>query len=71
MGVDGVHHGLDGGFRFHGGDGFGDELEGLGADDVDAENFAVLLVGDDFDEAIVMAEDGGLAVGRRRGTCRL
>ena len=41
MRVDGLHHHLDGGLRFHGGHGFGDQLEGLRADDVDAQNLAV------------------------------
>ena len=36
------------------------------ADDVDAQNLAVLLVRHHFDEALVMAEDGGAAVARER-----
>ena len=62
MGVDGEHHLFDCGFEFERGDGFGDDLRGLRADDVDAEDLAVLGVGDDFDEAIVAADDGGLGV---------
>src|ERR1039458_3388074 len=62
MGVYGLHHDGGGGFGFHGGDGFGDEFEGFGADDVDAEDFAIGFVGDDFDEAIVISEDGGAAI---------
>ena len=45
MGVDGEHHVFDGGFEFDGGDGFGYQLGGLGADDVDSENLTVFLVG--------------------------
>ena len=33
-----------------------------GTDDVDAEDFAVLRVGDDLDEAVVAVDDGGLGV---------
>ena len=49
MRVDGMHQGFDGGFGFHGGDGFGDQLEGIGADDVDAQNLAEFFVRYDFD----------------------
>ena len=45
---------------------FGDQLVGLRADDVDAENLAVLLVGDHLDEAVVTAEDRRLAVADER-----
>ena len=41
---------------------FGDDLRRVRADDVDAENLAVLGVGDDLDEAVVRVEDGGLGV---------
>src|ERR1017187_1835521 len=60
--VDGVHHRLDRRLRLHRGDGFGDDLESLRADDVDAQNLAVLLVGHYLDESVVRTEDGGLAV---------
>src|ERR1700744_990025 len=50
MGVDGEHHLFDGGFELEGGDGFGDDLGGVGAEDVDAEDLAVLCIGDDLDE---------------------
>ena len=33
------------------------------ADDVDAENFAVVGVADDLDEALVLADDAGARVG--------
>src|SRR5271157_152507 len=62
MGVDGVHHGFHGGFGFHGGHRFGDDLKPLGADDMDAEDFAVPLVGNHFDETVVMSQDSGAAV---------
>src|SRR5688572_22939132 len=60
--VDGVHHRLDRCFSFHRGYALADELEGLRPDDVDAEDLAVLRVGNDLDEAGVVAEDGSLAV---------
>jgi len=62
MGVNGLHHDIDGSLGLHGGNGFGDQLEAVGADDVHAEDLAVLLVGDDLDEAFVLAEDGGAAI---------
>ena len=60
--MDGEHELVDGAFEFHDGDSFSDELGGLRADDVDAEDLSVFGVGDDFDEAIVAADDGGLGV---------
>ena len=41
--VDGMHQRLDGGFGFHGQHAFADQLERLGTDDVDAQDFAVLF----------------------------
>ena len=66
MRMDGVHHGLDGGFGFHRRDGFRDQLEGLRSDDVDAQDFAEFLIGDHLHETVVLSEDGGLAVGGER-----
>src|SRR5271166_5749375 len=63
MGVDGPHQIFDGGFEFHGGDGFGDQFGGLRADDVDAENFAVVGVADDLDETFVLADDARAGIG--------
>ena len=45
----------------HGG-GFRKNFRGERADDVDAENLAIFFFGDDFDEAAMVAEDGGFAV---------
>src|SRR5665213_4116618 len=63
MRVDGVHHGIDRGLRFHGRDRFGNQFVSLGADDVDAQNLAVLLIGYNLNEAVVRAENSGFAVG--------
>ena len=70
MRVDGVHQRLDGGFGFHGEHAFADQFERLRPDDVDAQNLAVIFVGDDFDEPVVVAQDARLAVGREREICR-
>src|SRR5260370_1406516 len=40
VGVNGAHHGFDRGLGFHRRDGFRDQLEGLRANDVDAEYLA-------------------------------
>ena len=53
VGVNGEHHLFDGGFEFDGGHALGDDLRGLGADDMDAQDLTVPGVGDDLDEAIV------------------
>ena len=62
VGVDGEHELVDGAFEFHDGYGFGNEFCGLGTNDVHAEDLSVFCVGDDLDEAIVAADDGGLGV---------
>ena len=62
VGVDGPHQVFDGAFELHGGNGFGDELRRLRADDVHAEDLSVLGVGDDLHEAVVRVDDGGLGV---------
>lgn len=56
MGVDRHLTGQQG----HGG---GDQLSGLGPDDVDAEDLAVLGLADDLDEAVGLADDVGLGHG--------
>src|SRR5579863_9373303 len=66
MRVDGVHHGLHGGLGLHRQHAFGDQLIRLRADDVHAQDLAILLIGDDLDEAVVLAQDRGLAVGQER-----
>jgi len=63
--VDGEHQLFDRGLKFHGDDALGDELSGVGADDVYAEDFAVLGVGDDLHKAIVRIKDGGLGVAHK------
>src|SRR5579871_335976 len=60
--VDREHHLVHCSLKLHHGDGFGDELGCLRADDVHAEDFAVLRVGDDLYEAVVAVDDGGLGV---------
>ena len=61
--MDGPHQVFHRGFEFHGGDGFGDQFGGLRADDVHAENLAVVRVANDLDEAFVLADDRGARVG--------
>src|SRR5581483_6616545 len=63
MRVDCPHQIFDCCFRFHGGYRFGDQFGCLRADDVDTENLAVVGVTHDFDEALVLADDAGAAVG--------
>ena len=46
-------------------DSFGDQFVSLRSDDVNAQNFAVLFVGHNFHEAVMRAENGGLAVGTK------
>src|SRR5579863_4816349 len=55
--MDRPHQIFDGRFEFHGSNGLGYEFSGLRADDVDAEDFAVVGVADDFDEAFVLADN--------------
>ena len=62
MRVDRPHQIFNRGFEFDRGDGFGDQFCGLRADDVDAENLAVVGVGDNLDEAFVLADDAGARV---------
>src|ERR1035437_10876701 len=67
VGVDGPHQICDGGFEFQGGDGFGDQFGGLRANDVYAENLAIVGVGDDLDEALVLGNDWDGGGGCRGG----
>src|SRR6516162_11777439 len=62
MCVDGLEHRAYGGFRVHGRHCFGNQLERLGANDVDPEDLAVVLVGDHFDETFMPPQNGGPAV---------
>ena len=66
MGMDGeeqvVHRGLE--LKRH--HRFGNHLRRQRADDVHAQEFAVLFFSDNFDEALMLADDGSLAVGRKR-----
>src|SRR5579884_1523464 len=66
MSVDSEHHLLHRRFELHGGDGFGDQLRRRRSDNVHAENFAVLLFGDDLDKSFVIADDAGLGIGSKR-----
>ena len=56
------HHFLERRFEFNRCNGFRNQFGGRGADDVNAENLSVLCVGDDFEEAVVRVNDGGLGV---------
>jgi len=51
VGVNRPHQVFHRGFQFDCGDGFRDEFRGLWADDVHAQDFAVIGVGDNLDEA--------------------
>jgi hypothetical protein len=62
VGVDGCDELVDGGFEPEGEGGFGDEVGGAGAEDVDAEDFAVFGAGKDFYLAGAAAFDEGFAV---------
>src|SRR5579872_4232564 len=62
MRVDGEHHLFYRGFELHRGYGFGDQLGGLWADDVHAQNLAILLFRNHFDETVMAADDAGFGV---------
>ena len=66
MRVNGGGHIVERGFQAERRDRFGDDFRGQRADGVHAENFAVFRFGHHFDEAFVLAEDGGLAVAEER-----
>src|SRR5436190_1896964 len=66
MRVDGAHHGFHRGLGLHGGYRFGNQLESIRPDNVDAQDLAELLVRHHLDESFVMAQDGGAAVARER-----
>src|SRR5258708_16462907 len=60
MGMNGVDHGIDRGFGFHGRDGFGDQLIAVGAYDMDAENLTEFGIANHLYEAFVVAQNGRL-----------
>src|ERR1700733_227805 len=60
--MNGEHHLFDSRLELDCSNGFGDDLRGSRADDVHAQNLAMLRIGDDFDEAIVRIEDRRLRV---------
>src|SRR5438552_17888624 len=62
MSVNGVHQVFARSFQLHRGYRFRDQLGGLRADNVHAQDFAVLLVGNYFDEPFVRADDGSLGI---------
>src|ERR1039457_4286195 len=66
MCVDGLHHYVHGGFGFHGGDRFRDQLETLRPDDVDAQDLTVLLVGHYLNEALMMSKNRRAAIAGER-----
>ena len=69
--VVGKHHGLNSSFELHRGDTLGNDFSRLRADDVDAQDLAILRIGDDLDEAVVRIEDGGLRVSDERELAHL
>src|ERR1700733_7853813 len=66
MRVDRGGHVVERGFQAERVHSFGDDFRGERADRMHAENFAVLRFGDDFDEAVVRAENRRLAVSEER-----
>src|SRR5271154_7627468 len=62
MRVHHVHHIVDGAFEVEHRGGLRQDFRGQRADDVNAQNFAKSFVGNDFNEATVISQDGGLAV---------
>ena len=66
MRVNGAHHGLDRGFRFHRRHRFGDQFVSFRPNDVDAQNLAVFRVGNHFDKAFVLIQDSGFAIAHER-----
>ena len=49
----------------------GDQLGRIRPDDVDAQDFSVLRIGHDLDEAFVLADDAGARVGGERELANL
>src|SRR6185437_9464526 len=66
MRVAGAGDVLGGSAEFHGDDGFGDHVAGVGADEVHAEHAVGLGVGEDFHEAFGGLVHLGTAVGGHR-----
>ena len=64
MSVNGGCHVVQRGFQTDGRDRLGDNFSGQWPDGVYAQNFAVFRFGDHFNEALVIAENGGFAVGK-------
>src|SRR6516162_3325046 len=71
MRVNHVHHVVDRALELQNRRGFPKNFRGQRADDVDAEHFPVLFVGNHLDEAAVIAKDGGFAVADEREFSRL
>ena len=63
MGMDRLDDFVFGGFKRFGHDQFGEEIGDVFADHVDAEEFAVLGVEDQFDESVGFAHGQGPAAG--------
>src|SRR5271166_1786434 len=66
MGVDDVGKMLRGALQLESDYRLSNQLGRVGPDDVDAQDLAVLLIGDDLDEAVVRAHDAGARVGGER-----
>ena len=62
--MDRVHQRFHRGFGLHGQYPFADQLKGLRPDDMHPKNFAVLFVGHDLHESIVLSENRSLAIRR-------
>src|SRR5258708_40256098 len=66
MSMDGPHQILHRSFKLHSGDRFGDQLRGLRPNDMHSQDLAVVRIGDDLDESLMLADDRGSRVGRKR-----
>src|SRR5436305_1861200 len=66
MRMDHIHHVIDGAFEIEHGRGFGKNLSSQRADDVNAEDLAIFFIGNNFDEAAMVAKNGGFAIADER-----
>src|SRR6185503_4279918 len=63
MRMDGVDQRLNGGLRLHRQHALADQLVSLRADNVDAQDLPVFLIGDNFHKAVMLPQDRSLGVG--------
>src|SRR3982751_5330518 len=65
MRVNGIPQRFDSCFGFHGQNAFTDQLISFWTNDMDAQNLAVLRVGNNLDEPVMLTQDTGFAVRRK------